>query len=133
MENIIITFIVGGVVIKRENKYLLVQEKQQKAYSLWNLPAGKVEIGYTIEQTAIKEAKEESGYDVKLIKKIDIFQENENVPVKHAFLAEIIGGELNYPKDEILDAKWLTYEEILQMKSTLRGPWVLSAIQQIVK
>lgn len=131
MENIIQATIVAGVVLIKNNKYLLVQEKKKKAYGLWNLPAGKVEVGYTIEQTAVKEAKEESGYDVKLIRKIDIFQENETVPVKHAFLAEIIGGELNYPADEILDAKWFSYEEILQLKDSLRGPWILSSIEQV--
>ncbi len=133
MENVIKTFIVGGVVILKDHTYLLVQEKQPKAYGLWNLPAGKVEIGYTIEQTAIKEAREESGYEVKIIKKIGIFQENENVPVKHAFLAEITGGQLHYPENEIMDAKWLTLDEIIKMKDKLRGPWVLEAIIQSEK
>lgn len=120
--------IVAGVVIKKDNKYLLVQEKYHKVYGLWNFPAGKVDVGDTIEQTAIKEAKEESGYDVKLIRKIDIYQETANEPPKHAFEAEIIGGDLKYPEDEILDARWFSFQEVKELKDKLRSSWILDAI-----
>jgi ADP-ribose pyrophosphatase YjhB (NUDIX family) len=131
MDNVLKTYIVAGVVLCRMGKFLLVQQKKEIAKGLWNIPAGKVEEGYTIEQTAIKEAKEETGYDVTLIRKIDIFQENEKVPARHAFLGEIIGGNLQFPKDEILDAQWLTYDEIREMKEKLRGEWVLGAIEKV--
>ncbi len=123
--------IVAGVVIKKNNKFLLIQEKQPKAYGLWNWPAGRVEQGDTIEQTAIKEAKEECGYDVKLIKKLGIFQDTTNTPPKHAFEATISGGELKIPEDEIMDAKWFTKDEIYQMKDKLRSEWVIGAIEKM--
>lgn len=130
MEQLIQTFIVAGVVIKQDGKYLLVQENRSdpKIHGLWNFPAGRVEKGATIEETAIKEAKEESGYNVELIRKLNIFQENAEVPPQHAFEARIIGGELKWPPNEILQAKWLTLEEIEGMKSILRGEWILGAI-----
>lgn len=123
--------VVAGVVIKQDGKYLLIQENHPdpKVYGLWNFPAGRVEKGDTIEETAIKEAKEESGYDVKLVRKIDIFHENTEVPVKHAFEAKIVGGELKWPKEEILDAKWFSLEELESMKDKLRGEWILGAIK----
>ncbi len=127
-KEVVKTNVVAGVVIKQEGKYLLVQEKQPKAYGLWNLPAGRVDVGDTIEQTAIKEAKEESGYDVELVRKIGIFQNDATEAVKHAFEAKIIGGELKFPEDELLDAKWFTIEEIENMKDELRGRWILEAI-----
>ena len=120
--------VVAGVVIKKDGKYLLLQEKQPKAYGLWNFPAGKVDIGESFEQTAIREAKEESGYDVELTKKIGIFQTIPTHAAKHTYEAKIIGGELNFPPDEILDAKWFTFDEIKQMKDKLREGWVLDAI-----
>ncbi|MFA6386458.1 MAG: NUDIX hydrolase [Candidatus Paceibacterota bacterium] len=120
--------VVAGVVIKKDGKYLLLQEKQPKAYMLWNFPAGKVDIGESFEQTAIREAKEESGYDIELIKEIGIFQRIPTDAVKHAFEAKIVGGELEFPPDEILDAKWFTLNEIKQMKEKLRGEWILEAI-----
>lgn len=120
--------VVAGVVIKKDGKYLLIQEKKPKAYMLWNFPAGKVDVGESIEQAAIREAKEESGYDVELIKEIAIFHANSTDVVKHAFEAKIIGGELKFPLDEILDAKWFTFEEIKQMKEKLRNEWIIDTI-----
>ena len=130
MEKLIQTYIVAGVVIKQNGKYLLVQENSlnEKVHGLWNFPAGRVAAGDTIEETAVKEAREESGYDVELIRKLDIFQNNVQTPPKHAFEAKIVGGELKWPKDEILDAKWFTLQEIKNMSGQLRGEWILEAI-----
>lgn len=127
-KEIVKTAVVAGVVIKKDGKYLLVQEKQPKAYGLWNFPAGRVDVGDTIEETAVKEAKEETGYDVELVKEIDIFQESAIESSKHAFEAKIMGGELKFPEDEILDAGWFTFEEIRGMKDKLRGGWIIGAI-----
>ena len=123
--------VVAGVVIKKDNKYLLVQEGVGKIRGLWNFPAGRVDVGDTIEETAIKEAKEESGYDVELIRKIDIFQDTANEAVKHAFEVKIIGGELEFPEDEIMNARWFYYEEILNMSDKLRNVWIIKAIEKL--
>jgi 8-oxo-dGTP pyrophosphatase MutT (NUDIX family) len=122
--------IVAGVVIKQDGKYLLIQENRPNTdvHGLWNFPAGQVDLGSSIEDTAIQEAKEEAGVDVELIRKIDIFQSSAETPPQHAFEAKIIGGEIKFPEDEILDAKWFTFEDIQAMANKLRGEWVLGAI-----
>lgn len=131
-ENLIYVFILAGAVVKKDNKYLLIQEKQQKYYGKWHLPAGKVELGDLIEETAVREAKEETGFDVEIIREIDIFHQDGDESVKHAFEAKIVGGELKIPEDEILDAKWFTYEEIKQLSDNgkLRADWVIRAIEK---
>jgi 8-oxo-dGTP diphosphatase len=139
MSNFIKVNIVAGVVLEKDGKFLLVQEKQPKCYGLWNLPAGKVEEGDSIEETAIKEAKEETGFDIELIEKIGIFQESTENAVKHSFQANIIGGELIYPdnssfpKNELLDVRWFSLKEIETMKDKLRRAWVLESIRQAIK
>lgn len=120
--------VVAGVVLKKDNKYLLLQEKQPKAYMLWNFPAGKIDLGESLEEAAIRETKEESGYDVELVREIKIFHEKSISAVKHVFEGKIIGGELKFPEDEMFDAKWFTYEEIKNMKDKLRGEWILDTI-----
>ena len=132
-EKLAYIFMVAGVILKKEGKFLLVQEKKPSVYGKWNLPAGKVEVGDTLEQTAVKEAKEESGYDVKLIREIGIYQKDVNRPVMHIFEAKIVGGELNYPKDEILDAKWFSLNEIFAMKEKLRESFIYEAIESSIK
>lgn len=122
----------AGVVIEKAGKFLLVQEKQPKCYGKWNLPAGRVEEGFSIEETAIKEAKEETGFDIEIIDKIDIFYEAElgEKAVKFAFRAKILGGELNFDKKELLDVRWFSLQEIETMKDKLRGNWVLASVKQ---
>ena len=129
-KEVVMVPVVAGVILKKDGRYLLVQEKQPRAYKLWNLPAGRVDVGDTIEQTAVKEAKEESGFDVRLIRKVGIFQEKAEEPPKHVFEAEIIGGSLQFPEDELLDARWFTLDELNIMKSDLRGGWILKAISK---
>lgn len=130
MEVLVQTYIVAGVVVKQDGKYLLVQENApgEKIHGLWNFPAGRVAQGDSIERTAVKEAQEESGYEVELIRKLGIWQDNTETPPKHAFEARIIGGELQWPADEILEAKWFTLSEIEAMKDVLRSEWIMGAI-----
>lgn len=124
--------VVAGCLIKKDGKYLLVQEKQPKAYGLWNLPAGHVDKGEDIESAAVREAKEETGYDVRLIKEIGLYHEAAVKTVKHVFLAEIIGGELLVQEDEILDIQWLTYGDIktINENGKIRAPWVWDIIEK---
>lgn len=104
--------VVSGCVLKKDNKYLLVQEKLPKAYGLWNLPAGKVDIGETIEQAAVREVFEETGYTVKLETKVNLEHPGIDRAVLHAFKAQIIDGDLTISEDELLDAQWFAIEEV---------------------
>jgi 8-oxo-dGTP diphosphatase len=87
--------VVAACLVKKDSKYLLVQEKQPKAYGLWNLPAGHIDTGESLEMAAMREAKEETGYDVRLIEEIALYHETAPQAVKHVFSADIIGGELS--------------------------------------
>jgi ADP-ribose pyrophosphatase YjhB (NUDIX family) len=134
-DNLTYVFVVAGSVIKKDGKYLLVQEKQSHVYGLWNLPAGKAEKNFSIAENAIKEVKEETGFDVEIIREIDIYHKDGEKSVKHAFEAKITGGELKFPKDEILDAKWFSLEEIeeLDKQGKIRSDWVVKAIDSVAK
>lgn len=133
MEKLTQTFIVAGVVIKQDGKYLLVQENRPgtEVHGLWNFPAGRVEEGDSIEETAIKEAKEEVGYDIELLRKLGIFQAHSKTPPKHAFEAKIIGGKLDWPREEILAVRWFTWQEIQDIKDKLREEWIIGAISMM--
>lgn len=124
--------IVAGCVVKKDDKYLIVQEKQAKVYGLWNLPAGHVDKGESVEQAAIREVKEETGYDVKLGAQIGLYHEHTGTPVKHIFSAEVIGGDLTIQEDEILDVKWLSFREVKALKDSakLRAEWIWDVIRR---
>ncbi|TCS94984.1 NUDIX domain-containing protein [Hazenella coriacea] len=46
---------------------------------LWSLPGGVMELGESMEQTIIREVKEETGFDVKVIKCIGIYTDPHHV------------------------------------------------------
>lgn len=124
--------VVAGCLLQKDGKFLLVQEKQQKVYGLWNLPAGHVDINETIQSAAKREVLEETGYIVELGDEIAIFHESATKPVKHIYRADIIGGELQIQEDEILDAKWLSRDEVEALRdgSKLRADWVWEVVER---
>lgn len=132
---LILTEIVGGVLICKDDKFLLIQEGQGVAKGVWNLPAGRVEKGMTIEETAIKEAKEESGFEVRLLRKLDIFQFDTEMPACHSFAAEIVGGREEIDGDEIMGIGWFTLDEIrkLDEEGKTRSKWVIESAELLLQ
>src|SRR5680860_865859 len=59
---------VAFVYLQKDNKILLLQEGGRLALGLWCVPGGHVDEGESFEQAAIREAAEESGYQVNLEK-----------------------------------------------------------------
>ncbi len=114
--------IVGGV-IKNDNKYLLVQEAKEKCRGKWNLPAGRLEPNETIVEGAKREISEECGLIVNLtgVATIEDRVINDKEVTAIVFSTEIIDGSISYNKDEILDVRWFSYEEILNMHDKLRS------------
>ncbi|HIG97730.1 MAG TPA: NUDIX domain-containing protein [Candidatus Aenigmarchaeota archaeon] len=123
--------VVTANIIEKKGKILLVQEGHKYAYGLWNFPAGKLEEQISLVDNAVKEAKEESGYNVKVKGVVGIYHhmsKDKNVVVI-VFASYMVSGELRKSSDkEILQAKWFTYDEIKKMKNTLRGSYILTAI-----
>ena len=122
--------VVVGCIVYKDTKYLMVQEKQEWAYGLWNLPAGHVDKGELLEEAARREAKEETGYEVRLVHELGIYHHTAQSPVKHAYEAEIIGGSMHAQEEEILQVEWLSYKEIekLYKSGKIRSEWIWQAI-----
>jgi len=65
--------IVGiGSVITREGKIALIKRGNEPGKGKWSVPGGLVELGETLEQTVIRETKEETGLDVENPRLIDV-------------------------------------------------------------
>lgn len=114
------SFVVAGVVVEERGRYLMVQEKQEKCYGQWNWPAGHVDEGETVEQGAIREAKEEVGIDVELGEKIGEWVDRDGERTRVLFAATRVNGDVVIRNDEILGAAWLTKEQIVAMRDSMR-------------
>ncbi len=120
------TIIVGGVV-KKDGKYLLVQETKKECKGKWSIPAGHLEPNETIVEGAKREILEECGLEVEITGILHVRKNSEWVNI--AFSTNIIGGEIRFDKKEILDAKWFSLDDIINMKQDLRDlDWMLKAI-----
>src|SRR3989338_4282709 len=101
--------VVTANIIEKGGKILLVQEGHKYAYGLWNFPAGKLEEKISLVDNAIKEAKEESGYDVKVKGLVGIYHnmsKDRNVVIL-VFASSVVSGKIRKSSDgEILQAKW---------------------------
>lgn len=124
--------IVVGVYIEKDNKILMVQEKGQ-AWGLWSLPIGHLDEDESLESGARREAKEETGYDVRLKRKIDVStisgqeymggeKDREKTIELHIFEADVTGGKLVHDEKELLDVKWISKEDVHTL--ALRGEWL---------
>lgn len=105
---------VRAAVIK-DNQILLVQESTDKC---WAMPGGWADVGDIPSQVAIRETKEESGFDVIPKKVIGVFDANRlggHLELFHAFkiifLCELIGGEAR-TSDETLNVKFFPLDNL---------------------
>lgn len=109
--------VIAGCVVEKDNKILMVQEGLDFCYGQWNYPAGHVDEFENITEAAIREVKEETGLDVKLKGVLPILETElkDETHIIIRFVAEVIGGEISFDSNEILDVKWLDIKDIEKM------------------
>lgn len=130
------TEIIVGGVIKKDNKYLLVQEAQEKCRGKWNIPTGHLDPNESVFDGAKREIYEETGctVDITGISAINNRVSEENIWMSVIFSTEIKEENIKFDKDEILDVKWFSYDEIINMHDELRKyDWITEAITNIEK
>lgn len=129
------TVIVGGV-IEKDGKFLLVQEAKKRCRGKWNIPAGHLDPNETIFDGAKREVFEETGCKVELTGVVQIGNRvlEDDIFISVVFSTNLIDENICYDKDEILDVKWFTYEELLNMKEELRSyNWIINSIKAVVE
>ncbi|MHA1932050.1 MAG: NUDIX domain-containing protein [Promethearchaeota archaeon] len=80
------------ILLNRTQDLVLIRRKFPPFQGELALPGGFVEIGETVETACIREAKEETNMDIKIIKLIGVFSKPNRDPRGHnisiAFLCE---------------------------------------------
>jgi 8-oxo-dGTP pyrophosphatase MutT (NUDIX family) len=107
--------IVVGVAVVRDGKLLMVQENKEKCRGQWNFPAGHLDAGETLFEAAKREAKEETGYDIELTGLVAIISRGESHPQLIFFSGDVVGGDIEYDLEEIMDVKWIPFEDLGSM------------------
>jgi ADP-ribose pyrophosphatase YjhB (NUDIX family) len=112
--------IVGvGALIICDGKILLEKRKNQPGKGKWSIPGGLVELGENVEQTVVREVKEETGLEVEKPEHIDIVDNvvrDENGDVRYHFVildyfVKLKGGVLKAASDAE-DLAWVSLDEV---------------------
>ncbi len=98
-----------------DDKILLVQEISD---GRWAMPGGWADVGDIPSEVAVRETKEESGYEVKPTKVIGVYDANRlggQLEFFHAFkivfLCELIGGEAA-TSDETQEVSFFNFDDL---------------------
>ncbi len=101
-----------GAIVVEDGKVLIVKQKEGTV----GFPKGHVEVNETEEETAIREVKEETGIDIKIIpgyRYVTKYKSKINT-VKELviFLAEKISGNETPQEAEIANVEWADVDEV---------------------
>ena len=118
-----------GAIVLDGGKILVIQQ----AEGHWGFPKGHVEAGETEVQTAIREIKEETNYDVEVnenFRYVETYSPKEGVEKDVIFfVAKKVAGDMRPQEEEVQNILWLTYEETLERltyensKEILKKAW----------
>lgn len=94
---------VDMVLLRRDGSFVLVKRAFEPYRGQWALPGGLAEYGKSLEESAAREAKEETGLDVEVVRVLDVLSNPGRDPRGHVisvcFLAMERGGELKAGSD----------------------------------
>lgn len=122
-----------ATIVERDNRYLMVYEEAD-GKKVYNQPAGHLDPDESLQEAAIRETLEETGWSVRLIGVVGVnlylAPSNGVTYLRTTFIAEALSWDSEYQLDTgIIEAVWLTYEEILAHRAELRSPMTLQIIE----
>ena len=113
--------VVGASVLlhRADGKVVLVKRSREPGKGRWALPGGITKWGERVEETAVREVREETGLDVRLLELVGVYdiieKDRENRARFHyvtvCFKGERIGGRLRVGSD-VENAKWFGPKEL---------------------
>jgi len=105
------------IIIKYpDGEIVLVKRGVEPFKGMWAIPGGGVELGETVEQAAVREAKEETGLEITLNRVAGVYSDPHRDPRGHTvsivYLATPIGGTLKADTDAAEAVKIRNYHHL---------------------
>jgi 8-oxo-dGTP pyrophosphatase MutT (NUDIX family) len=116
----------GGIVYRRRKG--VTEVAVIRVRNKWRLPKGRVEKGEGLQETALREVREESGLEGRVVAKLgDITywytnktKEGETIRIfkrVYFYLIRYLKGDVRRHDDEVEEACWLPIEEAMKKLS----------------
>ncbi len=121
-----------GVMVSHEGKLLLSRRAIDPGKGRWSFPSGYVDLGESPSLAAVREVKEETGYEVRLNGLVGVYASPNRPVVLVVYTGEVVGGTLGdcdeveetalfshgalpplaFEHDEQIVADWLAFREL---------------------
>ena len=112
-------FSAGGIIFK-DDKWLVAKSSASDLFpkEVWRFPKGHIEENEPIEQAALREVREESGVEAKIIKKIEtikyFFKHPEKGNIFKFVTFYLMEWQVDLPEGhdmETSEVAWLSFDE----------------------
>jgi ADP-ribose pyrophosphatase YjhB (NUDIX family) len=102
---------VAGVIVHRAGRVLLARRGIEPRYGAWTFPGGFVEMDERVEETAVREAREEVGLDVDLGPLLGVYTRPDAGIVLVVYVSAGFRGEPVTTR-ETLETAWFHHADI---------------------
>ncbi len=121
-----------ATLVEKDGRFLLVREIADGKPVL-NQPAGHVEAGETLIQAAFRETLEETAWQVEVTDLLGVYiyqpRRGAGVYYRFCFVATALQHDAGQKLDrDILEAVWLSPEQLAEQKSAHRSPLVARCV-----
>ena len=104
------------IFIHNKNKeFILIKRKNNPFKDSWALPGGFVDYGESLEDAAIREAKEETNIDINIIKQFKVYSSPSRDPRGHTItLVFIATGDMSsmFADDDAKDINVFSFNDL---------------------
>jgi len=105
----------AGAIVLDGDRVLLIQRAAEPLKGQWSLPGGRLELGETIQQTIVREVREETGLDVEPLQLLGVYDLIDRDPagkiryhyVLVDWICTVAGGQLK-AGDDATNVAWAT-------------------------
>lgn len=103
------------LIVDAENRLLLGKRSVEPSKGKWDVIGGFLNYGEHPEDGAVREAKEETGLDVQVVRLLGMFMDtygtDKEATLNMCFLVKVIKG-IEKANDDIAELRWFSVDQI---------------------
>lgn len=128
----------AGGIVQDGSKILMVKVQNLEGEEIWTFPKGHIEKGEKVEQTALREVEEETGYRCEIInpfERVQYWFRRQNAVTKKTvtwFLMKPLEKTGVHDPEEILETQWVTLEDAQKLAKYKSDKKILKKLQENV-
>jgi len=112
---------IDAVIIDENETVVLIKRRNRPFQNWWALPGGFIELEEKVEDAVIREAKEETGLTVKILKLVGVYSNLSRDPRGHIISITYLCKRINQAEnpqagDDAKEAKDFTRKELERKK-----------------